>query len=506
MNSSNFSQLGIRISLEAESLLNSRQDKEDIVKRLLNSGKVFVDLTDIENEIAGTPDLIRNTDVQDSQELQPVSLNNPSNSNTEVRSQDFFHPAAKEYSSDFKIVHSREVTGKSRTTGSADDFVAYFRNRYERLARILRLGRSNLPLIDLVNIKKFVNQEVRVIVMVIEVAKTKKGNILVTAEDLSGSFKIVFSHGGQGRDNEKLFENAGRILVDDVISISGKVLEPYIIAKEFEWPDIPITHQRKFAENDVSAVYLSDIHFGSRYFLDKYFELFVDWLQGKGEASDIAGKVKYIFISGDIVDGIGIYPNQEKELIIKDVFKQYELFRDFVEQVPDYIEIFVCPGNHDAVRRGEPMPALGKEFVGDRVNSLGNPSTLIVEGVKHVMYHGTSIDSLIATLPNCSYNHPEKVMVEYLRRRHLSTIYGGNPIVPEKVDYMVLEEEPDVLHCGHVHKNGYTQYRGTLLINSGTFQDRTEFQIKQGHVPTPCLIPVCDLKTGKLRTLDFKSS
>ena len=151
--------------------------------------------------------------------------------------------------------------------------------------------------------------------------------------------QIRFSHGGQGRDNEKLFENAGRIIVDDVISISGKVLEPYIIAKEFEWPDIPITHQRKFAENDVSAVYLSDIHFGSRYFLDKYFELFVDWLQGKGEAKDIAGKVKYLFISGDIVDGIGIYPNQEKELIIKDVFKQYEMFRDFVEQVPDYIEI-----------------------------------------------------------------------------------------------------------------------------------------------------------------------
>ena len=80
----------------------------------------------------------------------------------------------------------------------------------------------------------------------------------------------------------------------------------------------------------------------------------------KGEAKDIAGKVKYLFISGDIVDGIGIYPNQEKELIIKDVFKQYEMFRDFVEQVPDYIEIFACPGNHDAVRRGEPMPALGK--------------------------------------------------------------------------------------------------------------------------------------------------
>ena len=104
-----------------------------------------------------------------------------------------------------------------------------------------------------------------------------------------------------------------------------------------------------------------------------------------------------------------------------------------------------------------------------------------------------------------SYMHSEKVMVEYLKRRHLSPVYGGNLIIPEDVDYMVIEEPPDIMHCGHIHKNGYAQYRGTLVINSGTFQSRTEFQIKQGHVPTPALVPVYETKTGKLRTLDFNS-
>jgi DNA polymerase II small subunit len=70
---------------------------------------------------------------------------------------------------------------------------------------------------------------------------------------------------------------------------------------------------------------------------------------------------------------------------------------------------------------------------------------------------------------------------------------------------MVIEEPPDVFHTGHVHKNGYTQYRGTLSINSGTFQDRTDFQVKQGHVPTPAMVPVYEMKHGRLRTLDFKS-
>jgi len=32
---------------------------------------------------------------------------------------------------------------------------------------------------------------------------------------------------------------------------------------------------------------------------------------------EIAGRVKYVLIAGDIVDGVGVYPNQIKELVIK---------------------------------------------------------------------------------------------------------------------------------------------------------------------------------------------
>jgi DNA polymerase II small subunit len=181
------------------------------------------------------------------------------------------------------------------------------------------------------------------------------------------------------------------------------------------------------------------------------------------------------------------------------------MFDDFIGDLPDYVEVIVSPGNHDAVRRGEPQPALGKDLISCDVTSIGNPSNVTIEGFKHLIYHGSSIDSMIANIPGSSYAHPEKVMVEYLRRRHLSPVYGGNLIIPENVDYMVIEDPPDIFHAGHVHKNGYTQYRGTLVINSGTFQDRTDFQIKQGHIPTPALVPVFEMKSGRLHTLDFKS-
>jgi DNA polymerase II small subunit len=215
--------------------------------------------------------------------------------------------------------------------------------------------------------------------------------------------------------------------------------------------------------------------------------------------------VKYVVLAGDVVDGVGVYPNHIKELSVPDIYKQYAMFDDFVERLPEYIQVIIVPGNHDAVRRAEPMPAIDKDFVHTDVISLGNPATVSIEGIKHVLYHGTSLDSLIANIPHATYTHPEKVMVEYLRHRHLSPIYGTNLIVPQHTDYLVLEEEPDVLHCGHVHKNGYGLYRNTLLVNSGTFQDRTEFQIKQGHVPTPGMVPVYELKHARLRTLDFRS-
>jgi len=69
---------------------------------------------------------------------------------------------------------------------------------------------------------------------------------------------------------------------------------------------------------------------------------------------DIAGHVKYVLVAGDIVDGIGIYPNQASELVIRDVNKQYKLASKYIEQIPDYIEVIITPGNHDAPRKSSP--------------------------------------------------------------------------------------------------------------------------------------------------------
>ncbi len=155
------------------------------------------------------------------------------------------------------------------------------------------------------------------------------------------------------------------------------------------------------------------------------------------------------------------------------------------------------------MRRAEPQPSIPFDLMKSEVVRIGNPSNIEIEGLKHLIYHGTSLDSLISSMSGLSYSKPEEAMLELIKRRHLSPIYGDSLIVPEAHDYLVIDEEPDIVHVGHVHKNGWMMYRGTTLLNSGTFQDRTDFQVRMGHVPTPGLVPVLEAMSGKMNHISF---
>ncbi len=471
------SKKGIRISLDAEEILRGEAELIDAVVAL---NKPFITKEDVERIIKEKEENEREERKEKEKAVVVQRGEKP--------------PLAKEYDADIQIDYKRDITGKSRTTGKVENFIEYFRNRYKRMRRLFMGGKSGYSEMNLSELKNRNTEKVRVVGMVYKKSTTAKGNILVIIEDLTGTYKAVIP-----KNNEKIFEEATRIVKDDIIAFYGKVVHPLLIVDDFEWPDVPLQRERKKSERDLEVAYISDIHFGSNKFLGASFEKFTNWLKKNHRAE----KVKYLAIAGDIVDGVGVYPNQEKELVVKDIDRQYEMFDDFVSMLPEYISVIVIPGNHDAVRRGEPMPAIEPDFIKSDVVRAGSPARISIDGVPHLLYHGTSIDSFIASIPKLSYTRPEEAMKEYLTRRHLSPFYGENPIIPEEVDYMVVDEVPDVLHVGHVHKNGYSTYRGTLLINSGTFQAQTEYQIKQGHVPTPGEVPVYNLKTAKLSTLRF---
>ncbi len=439
---------------------------------------------------------------KESEEKAPVQI--------EVFQKKDFNPLAKEIKSDYKI---RRINAE-KTPATVEDFSSHFRDRFRKLKEILEHGsRGSLGMVSSIeNIKQYADgREISVVGIVYDKITTKKGHILLTLEDEGSTAKVLFlkSERTSRKESQQLFEFAQRIVNDEVIAIRGRISSPFVIANSIISPDIPV-HQPKKTEEEMAIAFTSDIHVGSKLFMERHFVKFIEWLNGNVEARrDIAEHIKYLVISGDLVDGIGVYPNQDRELSILDIYKQYSVFFDYLENVPDHIEVFLLAGNHDAVQRAEPQPPLTEDLIGDfkkrNVHILSSPSYVTLHGIKILAYHGTSLDSIIQSIPGCSYAKPEAAMLEVLKKRHISPIYGENPIVPNKSDSLVIDEVPDILHMGHIHKNGYAEYHGTQIINSGAWQSRTPIQVKRGQLPTPAVLPVYETNTGHILSLDFTS-
>ncbi len=417
-----------------------------------------------------------------------------------------YKPSASDIDARYRI-SNRQV---EHAHGAVSDFVDYFNDRFRRMRTIMAQHAAQMgnALQSLEHLKAYASgREVYIVGMVSRKSTTKNGNVLVELEDETGTAKVIFVDGTSQRAKE-LFAKSASIINDEVLAVRGKVTGPFVIANELIWPDVPIKIPKR-VEDDVAIAFVSDVHVGSKLFMEKNFSRMISWLNGTidDRTRDLAGRVKYLVVGGDVADGIGVYPNQDRDLAVLDMYTQYRMFFEFMEAVPDYIHVFVLAGNHDAVQRAEPQPPFGPDLIGDfkkdNVHIVSNPSMLTLHGLDVLTYHGTSLDSIISAVPGMSYAKPELAMIEVLKRRHLSPIYAGNIIVPSKSDSLVIDTVPDILHMGHIHKNGTANYHGVTLVNSGTWQARTDFQVRQGHIPTPCILPVYDSKAQSVTTVDF---
>lgn len=393
-----------------------------------------------------------------------------------------------------------DITGRSTCEGDYEDFVRYFRDRYSRIREILSRRLNSRPIESLG--KSAAGREVSLIGMVMDVKTTARGNRVIELEDPTGMVTAII------QKDAEIFEQSGLVVPDEVLGVTGvSDGNGRIFVKSLLWPDMP-NQTEPLEKGSGYALLLSDLHVGSRYFMEDAWQRFASWLNGEVEdPSGLASRVKYMVIAGDVADGIGIYPGQEGDLAIKDIYEQYEAAAECLNCIRKGVTIIVSPGNHDIVRQAEPQPALPevvqKYFRGD-VLFAGNPAWVTLEGVSVLIYHGRSIDDFVLRVPGLSYAAPEKAMVEMLKRRHLSPIYGNRvSIAPEREDHYVISRPPAILHCGHVHTVGITRYKGAAVINSGTWQSQTDFQKKMNIQPQPAIVPIVDLGTMKVRKLIF---
>ena len=420
-----------------------------------------------------------------------------------------FKPYAKEIDADLKILE--DPTSAITTVGSMEEYHEYFLDRFRRLQRCLRQRIDAKDATSITDaLKAPLNAKVKVIGMLAERRESKQ-RTFIRLEDTESTATVMIYPNLEGSVNKRVQD----LLLDQVVCVSAiKSRNDLFILEDVLFPEVPQRTPNKASE-PVYAALISDLHVGSKLFMRAEFNRFLLWLNGKlGDSNwrEIAGRVKYVVIAGDIVDGIGIYPRQTKELAIKDIHRQYAAASRYLEQIPDYVKLIIIPGNHDASRKALPQPALPKEFAEPvyevrEVQSLGNPSSISLHGVELLAYHGRSLDDVIANTPGASFGKPEKAMEVLLRSRHLAPIYGQRtPIAPSKRDYLVIERVPDIFHAGHVHVVGHDRYRGVLMVNSGAWQEQTEYMSKLGLKPNPGVAPIVNLQTLQVTTLNFKEA
>ena len=391
---------------------------------------------------------------------------------------------------DFEII--QDTSKKSYTSGELENLISYFQSRYEKLANIL----SKRP--ELKNYTKIADiddsqDSLSLILMVREIRTSKNGHKIVEFEDDTGTISILFS-----QNNDEVYAEAEKLVKDEVIGVIANKSDDkgFAFGQQIINPGVMRISQKPM---DFGIVFLSDIHIGSLTFQEDAFNRFINWINcetGDEEQIKVAEDIKYLVIGGDIVDGIGVYPNQEKELAIKDITEQYNEAARFLGKIRSDIKIIIAPGNHDASRVAEPQPAVPEEYANalyelDNVEFISNPGIISLDGIKVLIYHGRSFDDLVMAVKEFTHERNDLLMEELLKKRHLAPIYGERtPLASELEDYLVIDEIPDIFHTGHVHINTYKNYNGIHLINSGTFQTQTEFQKIYNIEPTPAEVPI----------------
>ena len=389
-----------------------------------------------------------------------------------------------------------DCTAKITTPEEVVGYSALFRSRYEKMRGMMQDRPESEKLRKIATIKAGGDNEGLYVCGLVADKRVSDTAAKLVLEDPTGCLE-------------------GRVFGDTRGVLEGLLLDQFVVAKvdvrngvvftDILLPDIPI-HKANRSESEAFAVLMSDLHVGSKYFLEKEFRAFLKWLSGP---EPIAKKVRFVLIAGDVVDGVGIFPGQEKELVHETIQKQMDETASLLREMPSHIKIFVSPGNHDPGRRALPQPAIpegdGADLWGcENIHMVGNPAVVSLNGVKVLMFHGQSIDDVVKTTGGMEYSHPTNVMKHLLKGRHLSPIYGSQtPIAPEVEDLMVIDDIPDVFHAGHVHVTEMGNYKDVLVVNSGTWQSQTPFQVSVGQTPTPGLVVLLNLKTFKVYVKSF---
>ncbi len=413
-----------------------------------------------------------------------------------------------EQGGNLKILSTNHIKNKKP---EVDDFVKYFRNRFLETRKILQ---EHPELNNTVSINKISGnkQGISVIGVISDKKITKNKNIIFDVEDMTGNTRVLVNY-----NKSELYKSAEDIPLDSVMGFRCSGSREILFVNNIVFPDSTL-FERKKSPVEEYALFLGDLHFGSKKFLEENFLKFIDYVNGKISRTP-AEKIKYIFIVGDLVTGVGNYPNQENDLKIKDLEEQFLGISELLAKIRRDIKIIITSGNHDGIRLMEPQPMLDEKYAWSLYNMKNvflteNPSYVNIGSLKNfsgfdvLLYHGFSFPYYADNVPRFMQekvmNAPEKIMAYLLKNRHLAPTHASVQYFPSESDLHFIKKTPDIFFAGHTHKSAVSYYNNILTISSSSWESKTPYQEKFGNEPDHCKVPMFNLKTRNVRILDFE--
>ena len=419
-----------------------------------------------------------------------------------------------------KTVHVIRSYNKKSKKRTFQDFVGVMNNRFDINSKIL-MNRQEMTGVTSISrtMQKDSNNQVAIIGMILEKNITKNNNYILKLEDKTGICTVIIR---KDEKNQELYNITEDISLDEVIGIIGKKFNDAIFAQKIVFPDIPPTKELKKQPEEEYLAILGDIHFGSKVFMKEEFDRFLNWIKGETGSQaqrDIAKKVKYIIHTGDIIEGVGVYPSQEDDLEIIDIKEQYKYAAEYFKKIPENIQIIITTGNHDAGRLAEPQEPIPKDLAEPlyelpNVTIVSNPSYVNIgsnenfPGFDCLLYHGGSLiyySENVPSIRNAGGQKRSDLIMQYLlQRRHLAPTHGSTLYIPDpERDPLIIDIIPDFFITGHIHRASVKNYRNITMINGSCWTETTDDQIKRGLEPQPARLPLINLKTRAVKVMNF---
>ena len=476
-------------------------ETHDVVNFLLKKG------FQVTPEAAEHLKIMNRLEFQDLVKIIIKSKNKNNDDNFVVSLDDVLHNVAQRSSQndelivdDYEVLDGNDIIQKQLE--GVNGYHLLMKNRFNKYKQIMYDRQDSRKIIKISSLVQYTDQNEYKIAGLLKSRSKLDRSYEIELEDESTDLRLLVTDGNNIRKVESFLID--QMVIADVVF--SKNIGRFIVKNCYSL-DIPAeSFQSVEGMDPVYGVFLSDIHVGSKTFLEREFYDFLNWINGRSGDQEIVSKIRYIVIAGDVVDGIGVYPGQEDELTELDLVKQYDQFARLMAQIPKSIKIFVSPGNHDATRQALPQPPIFKKYAKslyemDNVVLLGDPCLLRLHGVNTLIYHGQSLVDIVGSSPGITFDKPAEAMKVLLKARHLAPTHGPTRVALEEDDKLVIKTVPNIFHCGHIHTVQTLKYKGTLLLNSGTWQDQTQFQKRMGIVPNPAIAVIVDLNSVKVKMM-----